>query len=138
MAELTELDDMNLQLLQRIGEQQPVTLTGLASTFFLSRSAVYARCRDLVALGLLRVSNGSPGRTDRYFLARDLSNAQVRQEINRRLFTDSFTPPSPFEAQELAGILLESVNELVELQKQNVAVLKRLAKRLQAFIAKQV
>jgi len=134
MPDLSQLDTINLELLQLICEQQSATIRSLANSYPLSRQSIYARCRTLVSLGHLVVENGGQGRTHRYSLA-GVTSEQVRSEIERRLFAPLTW--SPTEAQKLAQELLGSVVQLSKLLGQAKSSLDTLVVKLKAFSKKR-
>jgi len=135
VAELSQLDAINLEILQLVAELQPATIRNLTDSYPLSYNSIYARCRTLVTLGHLVAVNGGPGRTYYYSLAPDATSEQVRQEIERRLFAPSSSPPS--EAQKLAQELLGSIVQLSKLLGQVKSSLDTLVIKLEAFSKRQ-
>jgi len=113
------LDLLYLQILEAVARRQPVSISVLdAEEINLSYDRIYVRSTNLVALGLLRVSNGAPGRTGYYSLAPYLREEVIRNELVRAYELERARNQP--ELQQILHSLQQSVIEIAEIRRQQV------------------
>lgn len=117
------LDLLYLQILEAVARRQPVSISLLDTEINLSYDRIYVRCTNLVALGLLWVSNGTPGRAGYYSLAPNLREEMISEELARAYALERANNQP--ELQQVVQSLQQAVIELAEIRRQQVELSQR-------------